>query len=162
METIIKRDERNLRNLPNFMVTLVGVDSLICFVSIIGLIVSLLIKKDFILWIVLFGISIIFSIFCEKFFNWYIGVEYLLNKKRIEYSYRLNGYSSSDKRVVVSIGNCNRYKVSGNGKKITVYGNVTKKAPLRKPQILEKITLEFNLKEDEKQKIIEYLDSMKG
>lgn len=162
METVIKRDERNLRNLPDFIVTLVGIDSLVCLISIIGIISSLFIKKDFVLWIILFGISVIFSIFSENFFNWYIGVQYTLNENRIEYSYRLNGYSSSDKRVIVSIGNCNRHKVSNNGNKIIVYGNITKKAPLRKPKILNKITLEFNLKENEKQEIIKALENMKG
>lgn len=159
---IYKRDESCLRNVPNIVPSLMFLDIILCLVSIILVLVGLIVKPSMIIiGLVTLGMGISFSVFCDNFFNWFIGYTYDLSKSnQLICKYRLNGYGISEKETMIIIKKVDSYIVKG--KKIRVKGDIVKKIPYRPNKCLTKVDLQYDFGKEAQINIQERLELLKG
>lgn len=156
-----KRDESKLHNVPNIIPTIMMADVFMCFSCLMVFISGLITHNINMMLIpcIIAGVGIIFSLFCDTYFNWYINCSYdLSNPKKIIYSFNLNGYSSGQSRTVIEIHKVKKYKATD--KKLVITGNIEKKRPLMKSKSLKKMTLQFDFDETARNAVLSRLSDM--
>lgn len=158
---IVNRDESKLVNVPEFIPVLMFIDLIVCIVFGIIFLVGLIRGNINFIYLVPIGVGLALGEFCDIYFNWYIGCSFDIQHNKIIFSYHLNGFGMSDKPTQVTIRHISKYKFNFNKQSITVFGDITKKAPLRKSTELRSTKLYFDFKSEDGQKIISKLDELK-
>jgi hypothetical protein len=137
-------------------------DSLICILSVIMLLFGILshLKRISVVSIIVLCVGLLLSIFCDKYFNWYIGCTYDLSKRnKLIYTFNLNGISVSQNKTIITISDVKKFKIKGDKLKVT--GHIEKKSPMRAAIILNRITLQFDFDDDAKTAILDKLNQIK-
>lgn len=127
--------------------------------EIVMLIMGICLKNP--LCFVLMLVGFLISAFFENFFNWNVNCYYELNNI-LSYHYFLNGFSVSDKATVVEIEKVDSFKFKALRNKLEVKGKITKKMPLREKTVVKKATLQIDLPEEDRNKIIAKLEELKN
>lgn len=112
--------------------------------------------RDLLVSAVLIIIGVVWDCICKYYYNFYEKCKLEFKNKSILYTYDLNGslIASSNITTKITIKNLKRFKLKGKNS-IILYGDITKKAPLRKDKTLKKIELPIDFKE--RDEIIENL-----
>lgn len=127
--------------------------------EIVMLVMGICLKSP--LCFVLMLVGFLVSAFFENFFNWNLNCYYELNND-LSYHYFLNGFSVSDKATVVEIEKVDSFKFKALRNKLEVRGKIIKKMPLREKTVVKKATLQIDLPEEDRNKIIAKLEELKN
>lgn len=160
-DTVIKRDERNLKNAKPILAPILSVSMLVMVAMVVMIIIKLIVGdyKTVVICALVFMLLGAYGMYCDTL-NWIYNVEYRLGNDKFEYRYNLdaNLLPVSNSKVVVTINHLKDYKVVGN--KIIVHGEIIKKAPMQKPKEYKKFKL-ANVP-DKTEVICSYFDRIKS
>lgn len=108
---------------------------------------------------VLIIIGVIWDCICKYYYNFYENCKLDIKNNSIIYTYDLNGsiIASSDITTKVTVKTLKKFKLKGKSS-IILYGDIIKKAPLKKNKNLSKIELPIDFKE--RNEIIEKLNKI--
>ena len=130
-------------------------------IAILGLanILATNVTRDLLVSAVLILIGVVWDCICKYYYNFYEKCKIDFKDKSLIYTYDLNGsiIASSNITTKITIKRLKKFKLKGKNS-IVFYGDITKKAPLRKSKNLKKVELPIDfIKRDEVLKKIEML-----
>lgn len=137
-------------DLPSFVPYLMVLDLLFCpTMLIIGLI-----KRKIIFFILMLIGYMIGKVF-EIFFNWHIGYYYEIDDNdKLSYHYFLNGLGVGNNKTVINIKKVDSFKFKVFKKRLEIKGKFIKKVPHRQDMELDKIVVQIDLEESNRDEII--------
>lgn len=152
----IYRTQGKQPDLPKFVPVLMFFDIIF---EIVMLVMGICFKNP--LFFVLMLVGFLVSAFFENFFNWNVNCYYVLDKG-IEYRYFLNGFGVSDKETCLQIKSVKSFHYKALKNKIEIKGDIIKKMPLREKVSVKKATLQIDLPDEDRNKIIAKLEELKN
>lgn len=144
------------RDLPKFVPMLMFIDMIF---EIVMLILGICFKMPMCFVFMLIGFLI--SAFFENFFNWNLHCYYELDKD-LAYHYFLTGFGVSERETVLRVKRVNSYKYKAFKNKLEIKGELVKKMPLREKVAVKKATIQIDLPQEDRDKIIAKLEELKN
>lgn len=138
-----KRDESKVHYAPGVLI----ITDMFMTIATLILIIAFIITRITGLLIAILGILLLDTIL-SKYFTYRENLILKINNDSIEYSYNLNKSIVPSHNATVSIKANKIRKVVCFGKKIIIWGNITRKQPLKSPQKLSHISLELDFNEN--------------
>lgn len=163
-KVVYSRDESKMHNAPEALPIVMAIEIIILIVSVIYIVFSLISKNTDSVGFTVFSILGVFCIvhgtFCDYFYNWYENVRYEVESDgKVTYFYYLNDCAmSANKEVRIKLNKITKYKLKGK-KKIVLYGEFNKRAPMKKPQELNKVVLQLDLG-DNREKVMKAIETV--
>ena len=158
---VLYRNESEAHNVPSIVPLLMLFDFLVCLVFSIVTVISLVSNKFSIIYLVPIFIGLAVGVFCDSFFNWYIGCKYDIRKDKIIFTYGLNGLGMDARETRIVISHVDSYKVNKPKQYVLIKGTIVKKPPMGKSTILKSIKLYYDFSLDNSKCLLDKLIDLK-
>lgn len=146
VEKVYKRDESKVRICPAWVIYTMPV-------VFVALILSAVMSCVFFgrtagyVWSGVFGLSVFWAIFSDKYFSMYENCRIEFKKDKIVYRYELNRSVMPSHDVTTTVTISKLSKMSVRGKKVILKGEMTRKSPLKKEVSITKVELPIDFQD---------------
>lgn len=158
---VLYRNESKAHNVPSVVPLLMLFDVLMCIIFSIVTVISLVSNKFSIIYLVPIFIGLVVGVFCDSFFNWYIGCKYDIRKDKVIFTYRLNGLGMDARETRIVISHVDSYKVSKHKQYVLIKGTIVKKPPMGKSTTLKSIKLCYDFSLEDSKCLLDKLIDLK-